>query len=29
VAGLFGFVRKELFDLPDGSPAEEPVAVKF
>lgn len=29
VAGMFGFARKELFDLPDGSPAGEPVAVKF
>lgn len=29
IAGIFGFARKELFDLPDGSPAGEPVAVKF
>jgi LemA protein len=29
IAGMFGFTRKELFDLPDGSPAENPVAVKF
>lgn len=29
IASMFGFQRKELFDLPDGSPAEEPVAVKF
>lgn len=29
IAGGFGFRRKELFDLPDGSPAGEPVAVKF
>lgn len=29
VAGMFGFARKELFDLPDASPAQEPVAVKF
>ena len=29
IAGMFGFKRKELFDFPSGSPAEEPVAVKF
>lgn len=29
VAGAFGFVKKELFDLPDESPAQSPVAVKF
>ncbi len=29
ITGIFGFSRKELFDLPDGSPAQEPVAVKF
>lgn len=29
IAGIFGFTRKELFDLPVGSPAGEPVAVKF
>lgn len=29
IAGMFGFVRKELFDLPDGSPAQNPVQVKF
>ncbi len=29
IAGAFGFSRKELFDLPNGSPAGEPVAVKF
>ncbi len=29
IASMFGFTRKELFDLPDGSPAENPVAVKF
>ncbi|MFY9463344.1 MAG: LemA family protein [Candidatus Sungiibacteriota bacterium] len=29
IAGMFGFARKELFDLPDASPAQNPVAVKF
>ena len=29
VARMFGFTKKELFDLPDSSPAQEPVAVKF
>lgn len=29
VAGLFGFIRKELFDLPDSSPAQEQVRVRF
>ncbi len=29
IASIFNFSRKELFDLPDGSPAGEPVAVKF
>ena len=29
VAGLFGFTRKDLFDLPDSSPAQEPVRVAF
>lgn len=29
VAGLFHFVKKEFFDLPDAAPAQEPVAVKF
>ena len=29
VAGIFSFTRKDLFDLPDSSPAQEPVAVKF
>ena len=29
VAVAFGFVKKELFDIPDNSPAQEPVAVKF
>ncbi len=29
VAGVFRFTRKELFDLPDSSPAQEPVQVKF
>jgi len=29
IAGMFGFMRKELFDLPDESPAQNPVQVKF
>lgn len=29
IASMFGFIKKELFDLPDGSPAQQPVAVKF
>lgn len=29
IAGIFGFPKKDLFDLPDASPAQEPVAVKF
>ena len=29
VAGSFGFSRKELFDLDDKSPAQEPVKVSF
>ena len=29
VAGMFGFAKKELFDLPDSSPAQEPVKVRF
>lgn len=29
IASAFGFSRKELFDLPDGSVAAEPVAVRF
>ncbi len=29
IARLFGFAAKEFFDLEDGSPAHEPVAVKF
>ncbi len=29
VAGMFRFTKKELFDLPDSSPAQEPVSVKF
>lgn len=29
IASTFGFARKDLFDLPDSSPAQEPVAVKF
>lgn len=29
MAGMFGFTKKELFDLPDASPAQNPVQVKF
>lgn len=29
IAGMFGFKKKEFFDLADDSPAQEPVAVKF
>jgi len=29
IAGMFGFIRKELFDLPDSSPAQESVQVRF
>ncbi len=29
VGGAFAFTKKDLFDLPDASPAQEPVAVKF
>lgn len=29
IAGMFGFKKKEFFDLDDNSPAQEPVAVKF
>ncbi len=29
VAKIFGFTKKEFFDLPDGSPATEPVKVQF
>lgn len=29
IAGMFGFKKKEFFDLADNSPAQEPVAVKF
>ncbi|TSC76805.1 MAG: LemA protein [Parcubacteria group bacterium Gr01-1014_33] len=29
IAGMFGFTRKQLFDLEEGSPAQEPVKVKF
>ena len=29
IAGFFHFVKKEFFDLPEGSPAENPVEVKF
>jgi len=29
VAGLFRFQKKEFFDLPDASPAQAPVEVKF
>lgn len=29
IAGMFKFVKKQYFDIPDDSPAQEPVAVKF
>lgn len=29
IAGAFGFTKKELFDLPDESPAQNPVKVSF
>ncbi len=29
IAGMFGFKKKEFFDLADNSPAQEPVQVKF
>lgn len=29
IAGSFGFTKKDLFDLPDSSPAQEPVKVSF
>lgn len=29
IAGMFNFKKQEFFDLPDGSAAQEPVAVKF
>jgi LemA protein len=29
VAGIFGFAKKDLFDLPDSSLAQEPVQVRF
>ena len=29
VAGMFSFTKKELFDLDDASPAQEPVKVQF
>lgn len=29
IGGAFGFARKDLFDLPDSSPAHEPVRVAF
>lgn len=29
IASAFGFGKKEFFDLPDASPAQEPVAVNF
>ncbi len=29
IAGTFGFIKKELFDLPDESPAQNPVRVAF
>lgn len=29
IAGMFAFTRKDLFDLPDASPAQDPVRVQF
>lgn len=29
IAGAFGFIKKEFFDLDDASPAQEPVSIKF
>lgn len=29
IAGVFGFMKKEFFDLDDSSPAQEPVKVSF
>ncbi len=29
IAGMFGFKKRDFFDLADNSPAQEPVAVKF
>ena len=29
IAGMFKFTKQEFFDIPDNSPAQEPVAVKF
>ncbi|MFY9493488.1 MAG: LemA family protein [Minisyncoccia bacterium] len=29
IAGMFGFKKREFFDLDDNSPAQEPVTVKF
>ncbi len=29
IAGTFGFAKKDLFDIPDNSPAQEPVKVAF
>jgi LemA protein len=29
LAGMFGFAKKEFFDLPDGDAAQNPVEVKF
>jgi LemA protein len=29
IAGMFKFAKQEFFDIPENSPAQEPVAVKF
>lgn len=29
IAGMFGFAKRDFFDLEDNSPAQEPVQVKF
>jgi LemA protein len=29
IAGAFNFTKKDFFDLPDASPAQNPVEVKF
>lgn len=29
IAGMFTFVKKEYFDIPDNAPEQQPVAVKF
>ena len=29
IAGMFGFTKRDLFDIPDNDAAQQPVAVKF